>query len=94
MVRDNVKGLYDVGVFEGGANAELGGNLFLVLLFGLAGAFWPKLLDCIDHSAVLGAALDETDSAACTTAEDTAKLSVFFGEMDLGIWWSCGGRDG
>ncbi len=82
MVKDDVYSLYDVCVFEGGANAELCSDLFLVLLFCLAVALWPELLDGVNGAAVL--ALYEANGAASTAAEDTAPLAVLFGEVGLG----------
>jgi hypothetical protein len=82
MVKDDIDGLYDVGVFEGGTDTEFGGDFLLVLLFGLACALRTKLLDGIDVAAVL--ALDKTNGAACATAEDAAPLAVLFGKVGLG----------
>jgi hypothetical protein len=76
MVENDIDSFYDVGVLEGGANTELCGDLFLVLLFALACAAWTKLLYGVYVAAVLS--LDETNSATCTAAEYLAPLSVLF----------------
>jgi hypothetical protein len=84
MVRDDIDSLDDVGMFQGRANAKLGGNLLLIFTLGLAGALWTELLHCIDTSAILAAGLDETDGTARTTTENTAPFAIFFGQVGLG----------
>lgn len=82
MVKDDINGLDDVWVLEGGADTKFSGDLFLVLLLALSWPLGPELLHGVDGTVVL--ALDETDGAACAAAQDAAPLAVLFGEMRLG----------
>lgn len=84
VVRDNVDSVYNVCVFESAADAKLCGDLFLVLLFGLALPAGPKLLYGIDGAAILCAGLYEADGSAGPRAKDLAPLAVLFGQMGLG----------
>ena len=72
MVGDDVDCFDDVGMLESGADTKLRGDLFLVFLLGFTVSLWPELLDSIDDATTLVAGLDETDGAACSTAEDTS----------------------
>jgi len=66
MVVNDVDGFDDVCMLESRPYAELSGDLFLVLFFGLSGAFRTKLLDGVDMATVLS--LYETNSAPGTAS--------------------------
>jgi hypothetical protein len=84
MVRHNVDGGNDISMLEGGADAKLGGDLFLVLLLALAGAFGAELLYSKGRATGLCAAFYEANSAAGTAAKHTAPLAILFSEMSVG----------
>ena len=76
MVRDDVYSLNDVGMLEGGADAEFCGDFFLVFLLGLSAPLRAELFDGEDVAAVLATGLDEADGAAGTGAQDAAPFTV------------------
>lgn len=71
---DNVKGFDDVGVVEGGANTELGRDLFDVFLLVL---MWESLAELLDSKRlVVCAAADKSDRASCAFTHETAYIHV------------------
>jgi hypothetical protein len=82
MVVDNIDGFDDVGMLESRAYTELCGDLFLVLLLGLAGAFCTELLDSVDMTAILS--LYETNDTTCPAAENPAPLSILLCDVGMG----------
>ena len=100
MVMNDVDGLDNIRMLEGGADTELCGDLLLVLLFRLSRTFLPEFLHCIYVSAVL--ALDKAYGASRTAAKDLAPLSVLLAEGGIGslvegvddgrVLGRCGGR--
>jgi hypothetical protein len=87
MIRHYVNGLDDVAVLEGGADAELCGDLLLVFLLGFARPLGSELFDGENGTAVLAGSLDEADGAACARAENATPLAILFGEVGLGCAW-------
>jgi len=80
-VTDDVDGFNDVGMFESGADAELGGDLLLILLHGLAGLFEPKLFDGKDGAIVFS--LDQADSATGAGSEGLPPFAILLGKVCL-----------
>lgn len=66
MITDNVDSLDNIWMFESAANAEFGGDLFLILLLGLPSTFRSELLHSKNGATILGGALDKSDGAACS----------------------------
>lgn len=90
VVKHDVNGVDNIGVFESRTHAELCGNLFLVLLFTFARAFGTELFHGENGAVILS--LDETHGAPCAAAENAPPLAILFAEMGL-----CGvmkGNDG
>lgn len=81
VVKHDVNGVDNIGVFESGAHAEFSCNLFLVLFLAFARAFGTELFHGENGAVVL--ALDETHRATCTAAEDAPPLAILFAEMGL-----------
>lgn len=84
MVGHDVDSLDNIGVLQGGSNAKLCGDLFLIFTLSLTRTFRPKLLDSKDATAVLAASLDKTNGSAGTASKNTTPFAVFFGEVCLG----------
>jgi len=78
MIGDDVKGVYDVGVFQGGTDAKLGSNLFLVLFFTLTRTLGSEFLGGIDRTTILGASFYEANGASSASAQDATQFSIFF----------------
>lgn len=72
VVGDDIKGVYDIGVFECRTYTKLGSNFFLIFFFTLARTFGSKLLCGINGASILGIALYETNCATGTSTKDTA----------------------
>lgn len=84
MVRYNIDGLDDIGVFQGGTNAELCGDLLLIFSFCLTGTFRAEFLDSEDTSAVLGTSLDQANGPTSTATKNTTPFTILLGEMCVG----------
>ena len=84
MIAHDVDRFDDIGVLEGGADAEFGSNLFVVLLFCFARAAWTELFDGIDDTAVLGLALYEADGASGSRAQGSTEFAILFGDGCMG----------
>ena len=80
-VADDVDGFDDVGMFEGGTDAKLGGDLLLILLLGLTRSFGSKLFDGKNVTVMFS--LDQTDGTASTRSENAAPFAVLLGEVCL-----------
>lgn len=81
VVKHDVNGVDNIGVFESRAHAELSCDLFLVLLFTFTGAFGTELFHGENGAVVLS--LDETHGAPCAAAKDAPPLAILFAEMGL-----------
>jgi hypothetical protein len=79
MIRNDVHRLDNVAMLEGGANAKLGGDLFLILSLGFGRALRSEFLDSEDGPTRLRAALDETDGASRSGPEHATPLAVLLG---------------
>jgi len=80
-VADDVNGFDDVRMLESGTDTKLGGDLFLVLLFGLTGSFGSKLFDGKDVAVVFS--LDQPDSTASTRSKDSTPFAILLCEVCL-----------
>jgi len=78
MVADNLNRLDNVGMLQGGADAEFGGDLFMVFAFGFSRFPLAELFDGVDGSPVFGLALDQSNGAASSRSQDFAPFAVFF----------------
>ena len=83
VIANDIDGFDDVGVLEGGTDAELCGDLLLVLLLCFTVAFRTKLLDGEDGATVFAAGLDETNGSTCARAEHAAPLAVLLVEVGV-----------
>jgi hypothetical protein len=84
VIRNDIDGLDDIGVFESRTDAKLCGNLLLVFLLGFTVAFRSEFLDSKDVTAVLVAGLDEAHRTPCARAEDATPFAILLSEMGLG----------
>lgn len=76
VVRDDIHRLDDVAVLQRAPDAELGGDLLLVLALALALALRAELLHRIRRPAVLRARLDQAHRPARARAEHAPPLAV------------------
>lgn len=80
-VADDVNGFDDVRMLESGTDTKLGGDLLLVLLFGLTGSPGSKLFDGKDFAVVFS--LNQPDSTAGTRSKDSAPFTILLCEVCL-----------
>jgi hypothetical protein len=80
-VGDDVDGLDDIRMSEGGTNAEFCSDLLLVFLFALTGPLGPELLDSKGITTMLS--LYQPDSATRARTEDSTPFAILLGEMSL-----------
>lgn len=83
MVRNDINGLDDIGMFQGGSDAEFGGDLLLILALGFARTLWPELFNSENTSTILVAGLDEAYSSTSTASENTAPFAILFRKMGV-----------
>ena len=84
MIANDINGLDDIGVFESRTDTKLRGNLLLVFLLRLTGAFRPEFLDSKDVTTVLVAGLDKAHRATCARPEYATPFAILFSKMRLG----------
>lgn len=77
MVTDNLDSFDNIGVLQSGADAEFGGDLFVIFPFRLSRLSLAELFDSVNGPSVLRLALDEADGSSSAGSQDLAPLAVF-----------------